>query len=466
MQATVRVLLGDGDDEAQVGFDHFLLGLTGFFLAFLDLLHDATEFRDVQANVLADLRHVTAQFLDLVGRAFDEHGPTPARLLRHPVHPVRVQLVTAIFLDKFLAVDSGLVGEFDHGAVDLHDPPVDTVELVDQGFDTIVVQMKFIDQKHDFGAQLLIARFFGRIEGAVLVQGGADAIVLKLGKGFVVVGDPIQGFQNTRLQRGFHGRQRHVGLVVLIVVVVILGDRIAVGIEFGATVFLFRRGADAAGIYDGFFALLVLQRVAEGRFEIDHIAQQNVFGEEFVTPDGNRLKCQRAFAQAGDHRVAASLDAFRDGDLALAAQQFDTAHFAQVHAHRIIGPVELFVAGGANRDVAVLVGLNHCRRLEFLFLGLVVLNDVDPHLGEHRHHVFDLLRGDLIGGQNLVELVIGDEATFAGFRDHLLHLGLAHVERDFRILLFDLGFVVVLGGHGDTPWQWIGAVVEHRIDTR
>jgi len=47
-------------------------------------------------------------------------------------------------------------------------------------------------------------------------------------------------------------------------------------------------------------------------------------------------KGERALAQAGDHRLAAGLDALGDGDLALARQKLDRAHFAQIHAHRII----------------------------------------------------------------------------------------------------------------------------------
>ena len=58
---------------------------------------------------------------------------------------------------------------------------------------------------------------------------------------------------------------------------------------------------------------------------------------ELVAPDDDGLEGQRAFAQAGDHRLAAGLDALGDGDLALARQQLDRAHVAQVHAHGIVG---------------------------------------------------------------------------------------------------------------------------------
>jgi hypothetical protein len=41
LQAAVGVFLGDRDHEAQVGLDHFLLGLPGFALALLHRLDDA-----------------------------------------------------------------------------------------------------------------------------------------------------------------------------------------------------------------------------------------------------------------------------------------------------------------------------------------------------------------------------------------------------------------------------------------
>ena len=55
------------------------------------------------------------------------------------------------------------------------------------------------------------------------------------------------------------------------------------------------------------------------------------------------LEGQRAFAHAADHHVAAGLDALGDGDLALAGQQLDRAHLAQIHAHRIVGAADIVV---------------------------------------------------------------------------------------------------------------------------
>ena len=55
------------------------------------------------------------------------------------------------------------------------------------------------------------------------------------------------------------------------------------------------------------------------------------------------MEGDRAFAQPQDHRVAAGFDALGDGDLALAAEQLDRAHLAQVHPHRIVGALGGFL---------------------------------------------------------------------------------------------------------------------------
>jgi hypothetical protein len=94
-----------------------------------------------------------------------------------------------------------------------------------------------------------------------------------------------------------------------------------------------------------------------GRLEVDDLAQQDLAFVEFIAPDDDGLEGQRAFAQAGDHRLAASLDALGDGDFALARQKLDRAHLAQVHAHRVVGAVgRLFLGRGRGKRGAGQLG--------------------------------------------------------------------------------------------------------------
>ncbi len=176
-------------------------------------------------------------------------------------------------------------------------------------------------------------------------------------------------------------------------------------------------------------------RPGVGRLQVDDVAQEHFSFVEFVAPDDDRLEGQRALAQARDHRLAAGLDALGDRDFALAREQFDRAHFAQIHAHRVVGALArlrlLGFGDGFLRDldevaarliVVVVV-------LAFFLAGFLGLDDVDAHLVEHREHVLDLLRSHFLGGKDAVELLVGHIAALLGILDHLPDGGIRKVEQ-------------------------------------
>src|SRR5215813_963144 len=166
------------------------------------------------------------------------------------------------------------------------------------------------------------------------------------------------------------------------------------------------------------------------RFEVDDVAQQHLSLVEFVAPNDNGLEGERALAQAGDHRFAAGLDALGNGDLALAREKLHRAHFAQIHAHRIIRALGRLLGLGFGRDLlldldqlaALALGLfvGLLARLLAVFARLLGLDDVDAHLTEHGEHVLDLLGIDLLGGQHRVDLVMGHVAALLGGADEFL----------------------------------------------
>ena len=179
-------------------------------------------------------------------------------------------------------------------------------------------------------------------------------------------------------------------------------------------------------------------RAGIGRLEVDDLAQEDLALVELVTPDDDGLEGERALAQAGDHGLAAGLDALGDGDLALAGQQLHRAHFPQIHTHGVIGAINRLLGLGLGRNLVL--DLDQLAGLAFgLFLGLLALafllarllglDHVHAHLAEHREHVLDLLGIDLVRGQDRVDLVMGDVAALLGAADQLLDCGVGEIEQ-------------------------------------
>ncbi len=178
-------------------------------------------------------------------------------------------------------------------------------------------------------------------------------------------------------------------------------------------------------------------------------------GLQLVVPDDDRLEGEGALAEPGDHGLAAGLDALGDGDLALAREKLDRAHLAEIHADRVVGTVGGLLGGlGGDRGrlrLGELAGLGLLLGAAlFRVLDLLGLDDVDAHVAEHGEDVLDMLRGHLLGGEDGVQLVIGDKAALLRGLDHLLDGGVGQVEerpvrcldrgRRFRFFVFlDLG---------------------------
>ena len=150
MQSAIGVFFGNRNYQTQVRLNHFFFRLARLFLAFLYLLHNAAEFRDIQSNILADLRHLCAELFHFIDAALHKHGPAAARFLAHIGQPVWIQLAAAIGINELTAVDPRLVSKFHHGAVNRHHPAVNAVQLVNQRLNPVVVQVQFIHQFNNF----------------------------------------------------------------------------------------------------------------------------------------------------------------------------------------------------------------------------------------------------------------------------------------------------------------------------
>ncbi len=371
-------------------------------------------------------------------------------------------------------------------ALEREQPAVDAVHLIDERLDAVVVEPEALHEIDGLVAQLVEAALLARRK-LIGAERGLDLRVLQLAEPLIERCDLIERGEHLGLQRGFHRRERQIALVVEVVVhagnafaalafrllaafAVAFrracgfrrlrlwlrrrrhwgnGRRCDHGLRSGrgrhyrrCTRRTVRSGCGRTGRWRltghdhtgnrrsaGYAAGLIgAGDTAIHRFEIDDVAQQRLAFVQLVAPDGERLEGQGTLAQRADHQFAAGLDAFCDGDLAFARQQLDRSHLAQIHAHGIVGAVvSLFGLLADLGDLAA--GGNGGNLGAFAFFLLFALDDVDAHLVEHRHRVFDLLGRHFVGGKNAIELVIRHVTALLGARDHLAHRRIGQIEQ-------------------------------------
>jgi hypothetical protein len=136
LQAAVRVLLGDRDHEAKVGFDHLLLGLAGFALALLHHVHDLAEFADLETGLGGELLDFAAQFADAVlPMATKSFQPRPPDWRRDAASSDRAR--SPDIAQEVLARDAVAVGQAQQAAFGTDEALVDVVELLDERIDAV-----------------------------------------------------------------------------------------------------------------------------------------------------------------------------------------------------------------------------------------------------------------------------------------------------------------------------------------
>src|SRR3984885_15115720 len=392
-------------------------------------------FLDLEARLFGERMDLGAQFLDALLVARDEVLPAARRELGDAVEPARIELRADVVLQEVFARDPVAFGEPHHAPLVADEALVDVVELLDERIDARLIEAQRLHLADDLVLELLVlALLVGRERRALELE--LDVLVLEPAQPLVGIGDLVEGLEHLGLELGLDRRERHRALEIVLVELALrrLDRLLFLPARRPGLAAERRRGdrrrrrRDGLPLRRGPVAATVARRdrgrilgvgPGIGRFEIDDVAQENLAVVELVAPDDDRLEGQRALAQARDHRLAAGLDALRDRDFALAGEQLDRAHLAQIHAHGIVGALAglglLGLGRGAARNLdelaLALLLLGLLARLfaaGLLGLGLFGLDDVDAHLVEHREDVLELLGIDLF--HQRVDLVVGDVA--------------------------------------------------------
>ena len=421
LQAAIGVFLGDGDHEAEVCLDHFLLGDASFAFALLDALNDLAEIIDRDADFLGNGRDLVADFFDLLGLAFEEVFPLLLGLgdIERRFLPVRIELIAEIALEEFLARHALGVSQAHQLAFKAHQFLVDGVELLNKRFDPRIVDVHRLQIVDDgLSERVVIVARIGRQRLAghpALNEPFLKLAVLAKGEGNLV-----ELAKNAVAKLGLHGRHRH-GLAFFLVFAFFAGEAF-----FGCLVLAL------AGL--GFFFFLGLlarfrRRVfgAIGCFKVDQVAQKDALIHELIAPDHHGFECQRALAEAADHRIAASLDTLGNRDFAFTGQKLNGPHLTQVHADRVIGAVR--TAGIALLDdSAAGACLRDGRALGACFGFFFVLDDLNAHFRQRGHRVLDLVGRELFRRQDVIQLLMRDIAFRLCLLDEFLDLGIIQIE--------------------------------------
>ena len=152
-----------------------------------------------------------------------------------------------------------------------------------------------------------------------------------------------------------------------------------------------------------FVALFLHQFVGKDGFgDLHHVARRDDVARHILAHADDFLHRQRRAGQRFQDRVLAALDAARDFHFAFAGEQRDGAHFAQIHAHRV---VDLLADAGGQFEVEDFLAL-----FQLLIEILGLFQDFDAGHIEAGQNVLELGAATEVAGQNFADFVVQDVA--------------------------------------------------------
>jgi hypothetical protein len=164
---------------------------------------------------------------------------------------------------------------------------------------------------------------------------------------------------------------------------------------------------------------------------VDHRAQLQLALAQQVPEREQAAHAERCSDAGVEHALLTAFDALREHHLALAREQRDLPHLAQVDAHRVVGARIFLVVYGA--------------RLANTLDAIRAVHDRDLGLAEDGHHLVELLGREHIG-QRVVQLGVGQVALAAALADQILHV--AELARLGAHPLAGAGAIATRGSHG------------------
>ena len=113
LKAAVGVFLRDGNNEAQIGLDHFFLRNTRFAFALLHHVDDAAEFTQRHAGIRSNVGYFGANALNAFGFVRRERRPFFVEVGNFG-QPIFVELTAHIAVKECLAWNFVTLGQAQH----------------------------------------------------------------------------------------------------------------------------------------------------------------------------------------------------------------------------------------------------------------------------------------------------------------------------------------------------------------
>ena len=412
LQAPIGVFLRNGDHQAQVRLDHFLLRAGAFALAALDGLDDGAEFRNRQPDIIDDETDLVLNFGKFVTMLRLQLAPLVAAVV--VARPALDTFAVRPGFEKLRARHAGGRRRGQQAALDLGDMLVQGEELVRQRLDPVGMEIHAFHQLDELDLEIEVIGLGTRRQRLVIGH-FRKAPVLRAAELLEQRRDLVEHIHHMVADGIFHRRKRHVQIITLVAGIGIAGRgiRISVAILLG---FFFR--LFFLGFFLGEVVLVYIVVHARHHFpvhrravqlgvsglEINDVTERHHTVGNLVAPVQQRPDGQRGFANAADHQLSTGLDTFGNRDLSLARKQLDAAHLAKIHAHRIVGAGYIAVGHIARRALF----------LALAFRGVVAVRCFDngyAHLVQRRHEIVNLLGGEILGWKRSVQLVMGDVAA-------------------------------------------------------
>ncbi|OIQ76287.1 hypothetical protein GALL_420370 [mine drainage metagenome] len=418
LQATVGVLLGDGNHQAQIGLDHLSLGAARTRLTRGHLLVDFLEFLDRQSNLGLQIQQALLAVQHIVAMALQFGGIGLARG-QFAFEPFQVAFIARKHLDEMRTRHAG----FFHA--EIHDLALMRTHFFHHGTHVITQRFHLFGGKaegHQFGQNLVLQHLVALVLGTVLVQ-----YLLLFFEGRTDHGEALEDFFQQLRERRCRNRGG-LGAVVVLFFLVLHFRVLGLSRFFGKGFNHGDIGVDQT---------------------VHHLIHAQLFPFDLVD---HREQLGDGGGAGGDglhHVLEAVFDALGDFDFAFAGQEVYRAHFAHVHAYRIGGSAEFRIDRG-QRLLGLLHGIfvGHGGRRVRHQEGIGIRGNfvhLDAHVVDHADDAVDLLALLDVVRKMVINFGIGQVTALLSEHDQRLEPCAAHI--GISICLYFRFLVLLLFSH-------------------